>query len=389
MDFLQNEEKFNRYGYGLVLLAALASTILPNVLANLSYLALALAFLRYYKFKTEIKLDRVVIIGLAVFLLGMLVSSSFAPNWPKGYKQVNYYFFIFLPFLMTSLFVDNRRHLAVAITLLAISISVPSGYAIFQGLSGHERPSAYFNHVNRLAFFLETYIPLLYIATLEKGILPRNYRLVTGAVLAAAIVALMYTGTRGAWLAVGLTFIAYVLTKIRDNKKLGIALCLAFIILSASFLSSAQVRGRFDTLFDPQFQSNSERILIWESAIAMWRDYPITGVGLNNFRHMEETYLSPLHKEIFHNHAHNIFLNFLAETGLIGLSGLLSLFACVLYRLARNIKNPVVLAALLITCNLLLHGLVDYSFYFKPVMQAYWFILGLAFASGKIFPERI
>lgn len=387
MDFLRNEEKFNRYGYYLVLLSALASALVPQFLYTCSYVAMVLALLRYYRFKTGIKLDRVIIFGIIAFLAGLLISSSFAPNWPKGYSVIEYFFKIMWPFLITSLFVNNRRQLVGAITVLAISIAGPSGYAVFQGLSGEVRAGAQFSHVNRLAFFLDIYIPLLYVATIEKDLLPRKCRIFTGAVLAVAILALVYTGTRGAWLAVGLTFMAYALLKIRDNKKLGIALCLVFVILASALLSSEPVRDRFATIFNPQFSSNSERVLIWESAVAMWRDYPLTGVGLNNFKKMEEIYLSPLHKEPFHNHAHNIFLNFLAETGLVGLIGFLSLFACILYRMALHSRSPLMTAALLITCNLLLHGLVDYNFYHRASMQAYWFVMGLSIASAKILAQ--
>ncbi|HMM19890.1 MAG TPA: O-antigen ligase family protein [Selenomonadales bacterium] len=388
MGFLSNEEEFSRYGYYLVLLAALASAIVPKFMHSVSYVAIAFALLRYYKFKVGIKPDRVIMSGIIAFLTGLLIASSFAPNWPKGYSVVEYFFKIMWPFLITSLFVSNRRQLVGVITVLAISIAGPSGYAIFQGLSGEVRAGAHFSHVNRLAFFLDIYIPLLYVATIEKNILPRKCRIFTGAVLAVAIPALVYTGTRGAWLAVGLTFMAYALLKIRDNKKLGIALCLVFVILASALLSSEPVRDRFATIFNPQFSSNSERVLIWESAVAMWRDYPLTGVGLDNFEKMEEIYLSPLHKEPIHTHAHNIFLNFLAETGLVGLSGFLGLFACILCRLARHSRNPLMTAAILITCNLLLHGLVDNNFYHQASMQAYWFVLGLSIASVKILADN-
>lgn len=387
MEFLWNEEKFNRYGYYLVLLVALASALSPKLVANCSYLAIPLALFRYYKFKVGIKLDPVIKFGIIVFFIGLLISSSFAPNWPQGY-QVTYTFFQTMwPLLITFLFVNTRRQLVTVITVLAISIGVSSGYGAFQGLNGTSRVSAFFYYVNAFAFFLDIYIPLLFVVTIEKDLLPRKYRIVTGVVLVFAIMALIYTESRGAWLAIGLTFLAYAIMKIRENKKLGIVLCLAFVILSAAFLQSDRIQNRLESIFNPRLISNTERILMWESAVAMWRDYPLVGVGLSNYKTMNEKYISPLHKEKNHPHAHNNFLNVLAETGLLGISGFLILFACILYQSVRKIKNPLMKAALLITSTFLLHGLVDYNFNYRSAMQAYWFILGLSFASIRIFAE--
>lgn len=384
VDFLNNKERLTCCGYYLVLLSALVSAVFPKFLYTASYVALMLAAFRFYKFKERIKIDWVLMFGIIIFFSGLLISSSFAPNYPRGYEVIEYFFKNMWPFLISGLFVNTRRQLIGVLTVLVFSIAVPSVYAAFQGFRGEDRAGAYFSHVNRLAFFLDIYIPLLYVLIIDKAILSVKRKLFAGTVLMFAILALVYTGTRGAWLAIGFTFLIYALIKIRHNKRIGIALCIALILLSASLVLSDKAGDRFATLFDPNFVSNSERILIWQSAVDMWRDYPITGVGLNNFKQMEEIYLSPLHKEPFHNHAHNVFLNFLAETGLVGLVGLVSLFACIFYRLTRSINNPVVLAVLLITGNLLLHGLVDYNFYHQASMLVYWFILGLSIASTKI-----
>ncbi|MBP2656383.1 MAG: hypothetical protein H6Q73_3952 [Firmicutes bacterium] len=386
---LNNEEKFNRYGYYLAGLAALASVIAPNIMRVCSYLVIILVFLRYYNCKIGIKLDSILKIGILTFFIGLFLASSFAPNWSKDYHETYTFFEIMWPFLISYAFVNNRRQMVVVVTLLAISIGVAAVYGIYQGLDGDTvRVTAFFSHPNRLALFLDIYIPLLYIATFERDILPRNGRIVTSIILIFAIMALILTGTRGAWLAVGITFIAYAMMKIKYNKKIGAVLCLIFLLLVVSLLHVDQVRSRVDTLFDPQFVSNSERVLIWESAVAMWRDYPITGVGLSSFKAQEVKYISPLHKEVTAQHAHNNFLNFLAVTGVIGLIAYVVLFTCIIYQLIRYRKNPLAIAVLISTCNLLLNGLVDYTFGYRPAMQAYWFTLGLSLVSVKILPKR-
>ena len=393
MHIFGNLEKLNHYGYYVILVAALASTLSRIGAQNCIYLLLALGLFRYYKFKAGIKNpDFVITIGVVLFFVGLLLSSSFAPNWPNGYHETRDFFKVMLEFFVTYLFVfiNDRRQLSAFIAGLAISISIPAVYAIYQGIYENLRASAFLNHPNFFAFFLEIYIPLLYVATIERGFLSnKKIRIITGMACATSIVALIYTGSRGAWLAVGMSFIIYILIKVKANKKLALTLLIVCVITSAAVLQSSQIRDRLNTMFDPNFVSNSERILMWQSALAMWRDYPLTGIGLNNYRQMADgKYMSPLYQEAMHPHAHNSYLSFLAETGLIGFSGFLILFAGILYQSLRNINHPLMKMAFLITCTLLLHSMTDYNIGYRPAMMAYWFILGVLFSSAAIIPAK-
>ncbi|PKN06282.1 MAG: hypothetical protein CVU72_05275, partial [Deltaproteobacteria bacterium HGW-Deltaproteobacteria-7] len=74
------------------------------------------------------------------------------------------------------------------------------------------------------------------------------------------------------------------------------------------------------------FNTASTRLLLWQSALRMFRDYPLTGIGPGGCNRALKEYASPellavekekIDKEYLH--AHNGFFNILAEFGLTGM----------------------------------------------------------------------
>lgn len=60
-----------------------------------------------------------------------------------------------------------------------------------------------------------------------------------------------------------------------------------------------------------------ERVAHWRAGLAMFNDHPWLGVGIGNYAAAYERYALPHWYEPL-GHAHNIYVNFLAETGIIG-----------------------------------------------------------------------
>jgi tetratricopeptide (TPR) repeat protein len=83
------------------------------------------------------------------------------------------------------------------------------------------------------------------------------------------------------------------------------------------------------------------RLEYWEAALAMWREAPLRGLGINQFREYYSAYKATQAEEALH--AHNAPLQLLAETGLIGLAlfaGTLALFVRRGLRVAWGPKLP-------------------------------------------------
>lgn len=89
----------------------------------------------------------------------------------------------------------------------------------------------------------------------------------------------------------------------------------------------------------------SYRDLIWNTALVAWHRYPVFGVGMNNYNQInlgkiktwqEESgkpYVEP--RYFLAPHAHNLYVNSLAERGIVGTAALLSVLIAWLYWLIR------------------------------------------------------
>ncbi len=74
-----------------------------------------------------------------------------------------------------------------------------------------------------------------------------------------------------------------------------------------------------------------ERVAHWLSATRMWADHLWLGVGLGNYAVAYPTYALPRWQDAL-GHAHNVYLNFGAETGLLGLLAYLLLWLAALWQ---------------------------------------------------------
>lgn len=77
------------------------------------------------------------------------------------------------------------------------------------------------------------------------------------------------------------------------------------------------------------------RTRVWEPALHIFAERPLTGYGLFTFGAHWPRFAS-IPPEQFHNHAHNIFLHVATELGLFGLAGLLGTSALVLRAMRCN-----------------------------------------------------
>ncbi len=149
---------------------------------------------------------------------------------------------------------------------------------------------------------------------------------------------LLASWSRGGWLGMlaGLT----VVVVLRSRRAAWMSMLLAFLLGAAVVLGiigalPASVSARFQgvqthwTLFLRPVELRSmkvtgenfalvERMAHWWAAYAMWLDHPWTGVGVGNYPVAYEAYRMPGWKEPL-GHAHNMLLNAMAETGLVGL----------------------------------------------------------------------
>jgi len=159
--------------------------------------------------------------------------------------------------------------------------------------------------------------------------------------------AVLLSGDRFALLAVlfGFAFITVFSPAIRKAAIFG-WLALALIAAGAMTVSPEIYRRQVESTawVIGNFPKTSYG-LIWKSAIDIAREKPLFGAGIRNFRFVcpdprygpeQETKNSPRRCA---QHAHNIYLEWLAEGGGIGLLGLLAFVFLVFARLTKNMPD--------------------------------------------------
>lgn len=167
-----------------------------------------------------------------------------------------------------------------------------------------------------------------------------------GTSFALVLGAVMISGMRAGWLAIGMVVFAYfVLMLRRDNRDLRgatIAIpALTLVVIVASYLVSPTVQDRVERTLamargveSAIDYASSWRLPIFRASLEMYAAHPVNGVGVRAFPVAYPNYAPP---DDFHvvrhedgtgaTHAHNIVLEVMADTGTIGLAGLLFGFA--------------------------------------------------------------
>ena len=329
--------------------------------------------------------DKTIASACFVFLLTVLFSAVGAIKPEAAVERALNYFFRMLPFFLVFILCKETKQLWILLGAGAVSLLLADGYALWQGFHGNLRAQAFHSHPMMLAGFLVQWIPILTLLTVvdwgKQLVLKKYLRWLLGCLWLLSMVALIFNGTRGAWLAVLFLLIVLGVTLLRTHKKAIILGGMVLLLLLGVAGQNHGLQERVHTLGDASFQSNSERLLMWQSAWTMFLDHPLTGIGAQNYaQQYQNQYISPLAKERDQVHAHNNFLQILAEQGIVGFTAFCFLFGTILRRGWQEMKSNSLWGYILFfsTMGLLLQGLTEFNFGNSAVIRLYWLLAGIA-----------
>ncbi|HUY13360.1 MAG TPA: O-antigen ligase family protein [Terriglobia bacterium] len=172
-------------------------------------------------------------------------------------------------------------------------------------------------------FALTALLPLAFLQVEE---LRWNRRAVIWAMFLACVVSLLLTYSRGSYLGF-LTGAAFIIPVRKFSKVVKAAILLGVPMLSVMLFTSS-VLNRIDTITDPHYGTNAARFVIWGEAIHDFELSPLIGIGFGRFNDDELDFKGQkgvvyvaVGGRIENNdgHAHNSFLHFLAEGGIVGM----------------------------------------------------------------------
>ncbi|GAB3740491.1 O-antigen ligase [Silanimonas algicola] len=240
----------------------------------------------------------------------------------------------YLPFLwLAAMAVSTARGARLVGGGVAVLVAAWTLDGLVQAATGHsvggpalaDRLSGIFGADNlKLGLVLATLSPFVLLPAAKRGVLP--WLLVAGALG----VVILLAGARAAWISFGL---ALVVTGLRHWgwRRTGAGLLvgglLTVVVASTSEFLGPRVERTLEAL---QMEEEgldfalSGRLVLWQTTGRIILEHPLTGVGTDNFQRAYKAHAAPDDQFVEWGqpgafHAHQIVLEVLAETGIVGL----------------------------------------------------------------------
>ena len=195
---------------------------------------------------------------------------------------------------------------------------------------------------------------------------------------------MLWSYARGPWIA---TVVAILAMSLFVSKRIFVISVLSVSVICGSiYFLSPSVQKRANSIVDMEYQSNYERIEIWNKHMKAFYENPIFGVGIKNNRKLSGS------------HAHNIYIELMSATGLVGLISYLLLiltFLFISYELLLEIpKNNInhrsfVLGALGTQVVLHIAGLTDISFLDSQINRMFIFIIAILLYINHCYKKTV
>jgi O-antigen ligase len=319
-------------------------------------------------------------IGWAVALLiAALCAEDRAASLPRLTKAA-------LPALawMTSYHARRRRDGERALAVLLISATVVAllgiGVWVSKGAAFPERARGAVGHYMTFAGQL-----LLWMSVASGIFLRAARRWKIGAALALAVgaVALAATFTRSAWIGM---FVSWTTMLALTRPRAVVGLVLAGALLVA--IAPHAYRERLLSSFDPGHATNVERTHMWQAGLEMFRDHPLTGVGLEDLHPIYERYKPPTAREPA-GHLHSVFIQIAATMGVIGLAAFAWLYVS-LFRTATGglalrgsgVGAGARLGVIGALAGFIVAGFFEWNFGDEELLDLLYTLVGIAWAAG-------
>jgi O-antigen ligase len=246
---------------------------------------------------------------------------------------------------------------------------------------------------NHFAGFAEMVIPVALVPLILGKV--RRERLFIAALFALVpLVALFLSASRGGIISFSVQMIALllllVIRRVRSRYMILGGLVVVGAVMAVSWIGVQQVLQRFSQMQSLEV-TTGKRTAMREDTWRLFLDHPIVGTGLGTFEMVFPPY-DTLYDGKVVNHAHNDYVEALAETGAVGgfclvwFVGLLVFTSLKGLAELRNSFGSVLNLSGLIACTgILVHSLVDFNLHIPA--NALLFLLSAHLAVVRVEPR--
>jgi len=251
----------------------------------------------------------------------------------------------------------------------------------------------FFHRCDRARAFFSIYMTLAgvlniaLLATLPR-VLPGGFRAWSASVWLLTAIGLAMTYTRGAWLGLG----AGAAALLPMSRRGHLALLAGLVLLPVIFLVGPRdLSHRFRSMFDADEAGIKERVYMWRSGAAMWRERPLLGWGPGGVKREYSRYALPEAFKQRTGHVHNTPLQILVERGVLGLAAWLAIWITFYWRAigllraldaSRVRERALVAGSIAAVTGFLVAGLSEYNFGDSEVVMVAWAVMALSWVAA-------
>ncbi len=382
-------------------LAPIMPTMLVVGLCLLCLVSLIIKALttKKFEFRTE-GVGLMIILMLGIYFFATL--TSFAPF--KGVQIWAVYFAFMVFYFVIINTIKTKKQLTNLLTVFALSGFAVCLYGILQYVFGWNVTQAWideemFEDIKmRIYSTLENpnvlgeYILLVLPVTIalmwrKKGIFAK---IVYGGMAAVMGLALVLTFSRGCW--IGIMAAAAMFVTFAAGKLWGLMLLVLPVI---PMILPESIINRFASIGDMKDSSTSYRVYIWMGTIHMLKDFWISGIGPGT-EAFTQVYPFYSYSAIVAPHSHNLFLQIMVESGILGIVAFMVLMIVFMKKLMAGYQVQgkfgelsVLLAGIgSAVAGFLVQGLFDNCFYNYRVFMIFWSVIAIGIAAYNIAKDE-
>lgn len=207
------------------------------------------------------------------------------------------------------------------------------------------------------------------------------------------ILSIALTLTRGAWM--GLSTAIVVMLFIY-RKRLGLVIAGTGLIAALLLYgTSTTFKTRVDQALNPAKSYDSERYNLWRTNWEIFKDHPVFGIGHGDYKTYLPTYFAKLGipSDHFQSHAHNQYLQFLSNTGIVGFLFYMVFIISLLvftFQKFRTYRDPLFLGSLGAQIAFHVGSLTECNFERAKVRLVYLFFCAIALSiAAQLRPKKM
>jgi len=284
----------------------------------------------------------------------------------------------------------------------------PTEYFIPQFRGVENRPGSTIGNPNFLGKFLVLIVPLFMVKYIISEKRTEKLLLLMGCSISLG--ALIVTFTRASWfsLFISVAMLAILLRRtVSWRNQKGLLALSVFILCFIAFVelrSPAQkttpdrkvmptISKKIETTFDVKLGGIGGRLYLWEKALVVIKERPLTGYGLDTqgiaMQRFNLEYARKFKYSGVIDRAHNNYLDTAIAQGLLGLAAYLSIIITFLAWLVRTLKAEADASRRLLYCGILaaVCGYLLNDFFIFSVVSVsptFWSLLGLTISIKRL-----